>query len=92
MESVGTRFLVVIGFDVIHEVIYFLIARGMVRLNLHWNWAHELESAFANAIVAVLLFALLDRLKTEDVRQVLALFVEVSAVGSWNSLFITWFP
>jgi rod shape-determining protein MreD len=63
VESVGTRFLVVIGFDVIHELIYFLIARGMVRLNLHWNWAHELESAFANAILAVFLFALMDRLK-----------------------------
>jgi hypothetical protein len=32
-------------------------------LNLHWNWAHELESAFANAILGVLLFALMDRLK-----------------------------
>ena len=63
VESVGTRFLVVIGFDVIHELIYFLIARGMVRLNLHWNWAHELESAFANAILAVFLFALMDRFK-----------------------------
>ena len=63
VESIGTRFLVVVGFDVIHELIYFLIARGMVRLNLHWNWAHELESAFANAILAVLLFALMDRLK-----------------------------
>lgn len=63
VESIGTRFLVVFGFDVIHELIYFLIARGMVRLNLHWNWAHELESAFANAILGVLLFALMDRLK-----------------------------
>jgi rod shape-determining protein MreD len=63
VESVGTRFLVVIGFDVIHELIYFLIARGMVRLNMHWNWGHELESALANAILAVFLFALMDRLK-----------------------------
>jgi rod shape-determining protein MreD len=63
VESVGTRFLVITGFDVIHELLYFLIARGMVRLNLHWNWAHELESAFANAIFGVLLFALMDRLK-----------------------------
>ena len=63
VESVGTRFLVITGFDIIHEVIYFTIAHGMVRLNLHWNWAHELESAFANAIFGVFLFALLDRLK-----------------------------
>ena len=63
VESVGTRFLVITGFDVIHELLYFLIAHGMVRLNLHWNWAHELESAFANAIFGVFLFALMDRLK-----------------------------
>ena len=63
VESVGTRFLVITGFDIIHEIIYFTIAHGMVRLNLHWNWAHELESAFANAILAVFLFALMDRLK-----------------------------
>jgi rod shape-determining protein MreD len=63
VESVGTRFLVIVGFDIIHEVLYFMIAHGMVRLNLHWNWAHELESAFANAIFGVFLFALMDRLK-----------------------------
>jgi L-lysine 2,3-aminomutase len=63
VESVGTRFLVITGFDIIHEIIYFTIAHGMVRLNLHWNWAHELESALANAIFGVFLFALMDRLK-----------------------------
>ena len=63
VESVGTRFLVITGFQVIHEVLYFSIAHGMVRLNLHWNWAHEVESAFANAILGVFLFGLMDRLK-----------------------------
>lgn len=63
VESVGTRFLVITAFDLIHEVIYFMIAHGMVRMDLHWNWAHELESALANAIFGVFLFALMDRLK-----------------------------
>jgi rod shape-determining protein MreD len=63
VESIGTRLLVTTGFYVIHEVLYFLIARGMVRLDLHWSWPHELGSAFANAILGVFLFALMDRLK-----------------------------
>jgi rod shape-determining protein MreD len=63
VESVGTRLLVTSGFYVIHQVIYFLIARGMVRLDLHWSWPHELGSAIANAILGVFLFALMDRLK-----------------------------
>lgn len=63
VESIGTRLLVTTGFYVIHEVLYFLIARGMVRLDLSWSWPHELGSAAANAILGVFLFALLDRFK-----------------------------
>lgn len=63
VESVGTRLLVTTTFYVIHEVLYFLIARGMVRLDLHWSWPHELGSAIANAVLGVFLFALMDRLK-----------------------------
>lgn len=63
VESIGTRLLVTTGFYVIHQVIYFTIARGLVRLDLHWSWSRELWSAVANAILGVFLFALLDRLK-----------------------------
>jgi rod shape-determining protein MreD len=63
VENAGARFLVTIFFYVIHEIVYFSVARGLVRLNLHWSWPHELWSALANAIVAVALFAILDRFK-----------------------------
>ena len=63
VESVGTRLIVTTGFYVIHEVLYFSVARGMVRLPLIWSWPHELESAIANAVLGVLLFAAMDRLK-----------------------------
>jgi rod shape-determining protein MreD len=63
VENAGSRFLVTLFFFAIHEVIYFSVARGMIRLGLHWSWSHELTSAFANAAMAVLLFHLLDRLK-----------------------------
>ncbi|HEX8815740.1 MAG TPA: rod shape-determining protein MreD [Terriglobales bacterium] len=63
VENAGSRFLVTLFFYVVHEFTYFLIARGLVRLDLHWSWWHELGSALANALVAVALFAFLDRFK-----------------------------
>ena len=63
VESVGTRLLITSGFYVIHQIIYFTIARALVGLTLQWSWSHELLAAVANAGLAVLLFALMDRLK-----------------------------
>lgn len=63
VESVGTRLLVTTAFYVIHQVIFFTVARALVGLNLHWSWPRELWSAVANAIIGVFLFALMDRLK-----------------------------
>ena len=63
VESVGTRVLVTTGFYVVHQIIYFTIARVLVGLDLHWSWSRELWSAAANALLGVLLFTLMDRLK-----------------------------
>ena len=63
VENAGSRFLVTLVFYVIHEVIYFTVARGLVGLTLLWSWPHELGSALANATLAVALFALLDKFK-----------------------------
>jgi rod shape-determining protein MreD len=63
VENVGARFLVTLFFYIVHEVVYFVVARGMVGLTLEWSWPHELGSALANALLAVALFALLDRFK-----------------------------
>jgi rod shape-determining protein MreD len=63
VESVGTRLLVTTGFYVVHQVIYFTIARALVGLDLHWSWSRELWSAVANAVLGVVLFTLMDRLK-----------------------------
>jgi rod shape-determining protein MreD len=63
VESVGTRLIVTTGFYVIHEVLYFSIARGMLGSPMVWSWPHELESAIANAVLGVFLFAAMDRLK-----------------------------
>jgi rod shape-determining protein MreD len=63
VENVGARFLGTLFFYLVHEVVYFVVARGMVSLSVQWNWAHEFVAAVANAVVAVILFAVLDRLK-----------------------------
>jgi rod shape-determining protein MreD len=63
VENAGTRFLVVLFFYVVHEMVYFFVARYLVFLSVQWSWPHELWSALANAIVAVPLFFLLDRFK-----------------------------
>jgi rod shape-determining protein MreD len=63
VENAGARLLVTIGFYVVHEIVYFMVARGMVGLTLQWSWPHELWSALANALLGVLLFAVLDRFK-----------------------------
>ena len=63
VENAGSRFLVTLFFYVVHEVVYFAVARGLVGLTLAWSWPHELGSALANAIVAVPLFMLLDKFK-----------------------------
>ncbi len=63
VENAGSRFLVTIFFYTLHEIIYFSVARGMVGQDLHWSWPHELTSAAANAVLAMVLFHFLDRLK-----------------------------
>jgi len=63
VENAGARLLLTLVFYVVHEVVYFTIARGLVSLHLAWSWQHELGSAVANAVLGVLLYALLDRLK-----------------------------
>jgi len=63
VDNMASRFLVTIFFSIVHEIVYFTVARGLVDITLHWSWSHELGSAFFNAVLAVGMFALLDRFK-----------------------------
>ncbi len=63
VENVGARFLVTLFFYVVHEIVYFTVARGLVKLSLEWSWGHELGAALVNAAIAAVLFTLLDRFK-----------------------------
>jgi rod shape-determining protein MreD len=63
VENVGARFLLTICFFGIHEIVYFTIARGLAGMHIVWSWPHELISGVANALLGVLVFMLLDRVK-----------------------------
>lgn len=63
VDNPGSRFLMTFGFFVIHRVIYVVIALGLVGVDERFNWGHTLVAALANALLAVVLFGLLDRFK-----------------------------
>jgi len=63
VENAGARLLVTLVFYVVHQIVYFVVARGMVALSVQWSWPHELGAALANAVVGVFIFLALDRFK-----------------------------
>ena len=63
VENAGARFLLTILFYVVHEIVYFFIARVLVRLQMAWSWPHEIFSGVANAALGIFVYILLDRVK-----------------------------
>ena len=64
VENPGSRLLMTMGFYILHGWIYFAVLRGMAgQDSASWRWGHELGSALANGLLAVVLFAALDRFR-----------------------------
>jgi len=63
VENPGSRLLLVFGFYLLHWGVYFAVARGLVGEAIAPVWGHKLLLAIANALLAVVLFAFLDRFK-----------------------------
>lgn len=63
VDNPGTRLLMGFGFYLLHSFLYIGIARGLGIELLAWRWGHELIAAVANALLAVPLFALMDRFR-----------------------------
>lgn len=63
VENPGTRLLLTGFFYLGHQAIYYLLARNILGLNQEWPWGRTLVAAVVNGLLAVLLFAPLDRLK-----------------------------
>lgn len=63
VDNPGSRFLMTVAFCLVHRFFYMVIALGLLGSHEPWLWAHTLVAALANGLMAVVLFAGLDRLK-----------------------------
>jgi len=63
VENPGSRFLMTVGFYLVHQIILVVIDVLLVGVREPWDWSHTLLAAFANGLMAVVLFVALDRLK-----------------------------
>jgi hypothetical protein len=63
VENPGSRLLITFAFYLLHRVVYLIVQRGLVQENVSGEWLHHLGAAFANGLLAIVLFSLLDRFK-----------------------------
>lgn len=63
VENPGARFLVTLGFYLVHSAVYFTVARGLVNINQSWSWFHGILAGLANAALGVMLYFFLDKFK-----------------------------
>ncbi len=63
VENAGARFLVTLGFYLVHSAVYVIVARGLVNMTQNWSWVHGLLAGLANAMLGTFLYFVLDRFK-----------------------------
>jgi rod shape-determining protein MreD len=63
VENAGARFLVTLGFYLVHSAVYFTVAHMLVNMTQTWSWLHGMLAGLANAFVGVGLYFLLDKFK-----------------------------
>ena len=63
VDNPGSRLLMTFGFYLLHQLIYFAVARGLAGEPLYWRWGHQALAGVANALLGLVLYKLLDRLR-----------------------------
>lgn len=63
VENPGSRLLMMFGFYLLHQIVYLAVARGLAGEMLTWRWGHEAIAALANALLGLVLYIALDRLR-----------------------------
>jgi rod shape-determining protein MreD len=63
VDNPGTRLLVSSAFYLVHQIVYYLVARNLLGYGLEWLWGRTLVAAVLNGLAAVIVFALLDRFR-----------------------------
>jgi rod shape-determining protein MreD len=65
-EAHGTRLVLTFLFALLHNGVDWVLVRHLLALPMAWNWLNELLRAAINALIAVVLFALLDRARSRE--------------------------
>lgn len=65
VENHGTRLLMNFAFALLQSGVYLLIVHRLLAMQTAWSWVHELIRAVVNALLAVVIFSLLDRTKRD---------------------------
>ena len=66
VDNPGSRFLLTFFFFVFHLAVFAAIQHYLMGQPLHLNFGHEAGAAVANSVMAVVLFALLNRFKIRN--------------------------
>jgi len=66
VENPGSRFLLTFMFYGIHQAVFMAIERELMGQSIQFNLGHEAGAAVVNSLMAVFLFALLNRFKIRD--------------------------
>jgi rod shape-determining protein MreD len=65
-ESVGTRLFLTFIFVLLSDATDWVLVRHLLTEPIPWGWLHRLLRAAINTLVAIILFAALDRLKSRE--------------------------
>ncbi len=64
-ENHGARVLFTFALSLLHSGLYWLLMERLLAQPVGWSWLHEVIRAVVNALVGVMLFALLDLTRGE---------------------------
>ena len=63
VDNPGSRFLMMFFFTFVHDLLYFIVSLYLLGLPAEFRFLHEVSAGLANAVLAVILFTIMDRLK-----------------------------
>jgi rod shape-determining protein MreD len=66
VDNPGTRLIMNFTFILFGSVLHVFILSRLLGMHETWLWVHELIRALINALIGVILFALLDRMRRRE--------------------------
>ena len=66
VDNPGTRLMMMFFFSLLSSLLHVFIVRHLLDMAQAWYFLHEFIRALVNSLVAIILFALLDRLRKRE--------------------------